>query len=73
MRKIPITNVLGLPDEAQRFGYSCFHPVDAGLLFAGCDHGQLHLFDLNASKGSFLNPEKPSISLDMGFSSQKNL
>jgi hypothetical protein len=40
--------------------------LDTGLLFAGCNRGQVHLYDLNlCTNGTFENPNKPSISLNL--------
>ena len=73
MRKIPTSSILGLPKQGAKIRYSCFHPVDAGLMFAGCDNGQLHLYVINASKGSFSNPDQPSLSIDIGIKDQQNI
>ena len=53
-RILPISSVLGLPSNSARINYSCFNPTDANLMFAGCNQGQLHLFDLSeCSRNSF--------------------
>lgn len=47
IRNLPIKSILSLPNENACMKYSCFNPTDANLMFAGCDQGQLHLYDLN--------------------------